>query len=375
MATLDEILAGKSKATTISPEEENEISTIESVLAGIGSGLYKIPEGFFSLGAALMDLGGDTNKVAEVEKYFADINPFDEAAEATAAGKITELIVNLAVPGGIAFKAGSGLAKSAIAAKKAGKYLSPTGQAGKNINKGIQKSLKDVKLRGWDRAGELGAGALAGGVAEGIFVGDVEDAGTFGDLLGGPTKLEREMEGDVYDPAQEIINRVKFGTEGALFTGALAGIGTTIGKLRDTTRVGKVADSKFNKFLDKWVSGKLRARQGMTPEQFRQQNLLKGARAADLSGAETIVRQLDDKISKLFPFMKRAWGDKTTFQKRKELLKDMNRMLLSSVDDPNNLKPQISTITKQVGKEAVEEIETVGFGSMNPKLVDNFTDK
>ena len=129
MATLDEILAGKSKATTISPEEENEISTIESVLAGIGSGLYKIPEGFFSLGAALIDLGGDTNKVAEVEKYFADINPFDEAAEATAAGKITELITNLIGPGGVAFKLGSGLAKSAIAAKKAGKYLSPTGQA------------------------------------------------------------------------------------------------------------------------------------------------------------------------------------------------------------------------------------------------------
>ena len=156
----------KSEAKALDAEQDNEISTISSVLAGIGSGIFKIPEGFFSLGAALMDLGADTNKVAEVEKYFADINPFDEAAEATAAGKITELIVNLAVPGGIAFKAGSGLAKSAIAAKKAGKYLSPTGQAGKNINKGIQKSLKDVKLRGWDRAGELGAGALARGVAE-----------------------------------------------------------------------------------------------------------------------------------------------------------------------------------------------------------------
>ena len=283
-----------------------------------------------------MDLGADTNKVAEVEQYFAKINPFDELAEATAAGKITELITNLAVPGGIAFKAGSGLAKSAILAKKGDKYLDITGQAGKNIAKGIQNTLKaqkkGVKLRGWDRAGELGAGALAGGVAEGIFVGDVEDAGTFGDLLGGPTKLEREMEGDTYDPAQEIINRVKFGVEGTLFTGALSGIGTTIGKLRDTTRVGKVADSKFNKFLDKWVSGKLRARQGMTPEQFRQQNLLKGARAADLSGAETIVRQLDDKISKLFPFMKRAWGDKTTYDARRELLKDMNKMLLSSAN-------------------------------------------
>ena len=98
------------QSQTIDAEDENEVSTMMSVLAGIGSGLFKIPEGFFSLGAALMDLGADTNKVAEVEKYFAEINPFDEMAEATAAGKITELITNLAVPGGIAFKAGSGLA-------------------------------------------------------------------------------------------------------------------------------------------------------------------------------------------------------------------------------------------------------------------------
>jgi len=397
-------------------EDENEVSTIISVLAGLGSGLFKIPEGFFSLGAALMDLGGDTNKVAEVEKFFAGINPFDEAAEATAAGKITELIVNLAVPGGIAFKAGSGLAKSAIAAKKAGKYLSPTGQTGKNISKGIQKKLKDVKLRGWDRAAELGAGALAGGVAEGIFVGDVEDAGTFGDLLGGPTKLEREMEGDTYDPAQEIINRVKFGTEGALFTGVLGGIGATIGKLRDATRVGKAADSRFNKFLEKWA-GKFRSRQGMTPEAFKQLNLLKGARAADLSGAETFVRNLDDYISKLFPFMKRAWGDKTTYDSRRQLLKQMNRMLLSSANNPNQLNPIYKMIGvkrilnksgerlyetyKKVSLDPVsklgryktkkefikdftpdalkkhttiidEGIESIGFGKMNKKLMDNF---
>ena len=69
-------------------ENDNEISTIQSVLAGIGSGLFKIPEGFVSLGATLMDLGADTNKAAEVEEYFAKINPFDEMAEATTAGKI-----------------------------------------------------------------------------------------------------------------------------------------------------------------------------------------------------------------------------------------------------------------------------------------------
>ena len=70
-----------------------------------------------------MDLGADTNKAAEVEEWFSKINPFDEAAEATTAGKITELITNLAVPGGVAFKAGSALAKGALTASKSGKYL------------------------------------------------------------------------------------------------------------------------------------------------------------------------------------------------------------------------------------------------------------
>ena len=65
----------KQKETISDVEDENEISTIQSVLAGIGSGLFKIPEGFVSLGATLMDLGADSNKAAEVEEFFAKINP------------------------------------------------------------------------------------------------------------------------------------------------------------------------------------------------------------------------------------------------------------------------------------------------------------
>jgi archaellum component FlaC len=79
---------------------ENDVGTFKSIMAGVGSGLFKIPEGLFSLGATLIDLGADTNQAAEVEEYFAKINPFDEMAEATTAGKITELITNLAIPGG-----------------------------------------------------------------------------------------------------------------------------------------------------------------------------------------------------------------------------------------------------------------------------------
>ena len=368
MVTVAELLQKQKEPELLDAEEDNEISTITSVLAGLGSGLFKIPEGLFSLGAALMDLGGDTNKVAGVEKFFATINPFDEAAEATTAGKITELITNLAIPGGIAFKAGSGLAKSAILAKKSGKYLDLSGQAGKNIGKGIQNTLaaqkKATKLLGIDRAMELGAGALAGGVAEGIFVGNVEDAGTFGDLIGGPTKLDRQKEGDTYDPAQEIINRVKFGTEGTLFTGALSGIGSVIGKLRDATKAGRAVDGKFNKFIDRWISEPLRSRGKRTKEAARELFKLKGARAGDLNAAETIVRELDNRISKLFPFMKRAWGDKTTFIKRRELLKQMNKLLLSSADNPTQLNP--------IYKMSDEGIENISFGKMNDTLTDEF---
>ena len=126
-------------------EDNNEVGNIQSILAGFASGLYKIPESFVSLGATLMDLGADTNKAAEVEKWFADINPFDEMAEATTAGKLVETIVNLAVPGGIAFKTASGLAKGAIMAKQSSKYMNVVGKSGDKVKDAIQSKLQKIK--------------------------------------------------------------------------------------------------------------------------------------------------------------------------------------------------------------------------------------
>ena len=354
------------EAKTIPQEEYSDISTIQSVLAGIGSGIIAIPKGFFSLGATLMDLGAGTNKAAEVEKFFDDLTELDEMAEATTAGKITELIVNIGVPGGVAFKAGNALAKSAMAATKSGRYLKITGQSGKNISKGIQKKVQPEFTTTGKTIG-FGSGAVAGGVAEGIFVGDVEDAGTFGDLIGGPTELDRDLEGTDYDPAREILNRIKFGTEGALFTGVLGGVGLGIKKLRDATNAGKATDGALNKWIEKWISSPLRARGKETQEQFLLGRKRIGLEAGDLNAAETAVRNLDDAISKLFPFFKRAIGDKTVDAKRKELLKDMNQVLLSSEKNANKLNP-IYTTSK-------EGIESISFGRMNKKASDAFKAK
>ena len=101
----------------------NKIGTIESMLSGVASGLIAIPKGFFSLGASLLDLGVNSGKAAAVEKWFDDLTEFDEKAEATAAGKITEALVNIGIPVGLAFTSASGLAKTAMLACKNNKYV------------------------------------------------------------------------------------------------------------------------------------------------------------------------------------------------------------------------------------------------------------
>ena len=265
---------GLNNVDTLPAEDNNEVSTMASIFAGIGSGLIDIPKGLFSLGASIYDLTNDTNKAAEIEKYFDDLTNLDELAEATAAGKITKLLTNVGLPGGVAFKAGTSLAGKAVQAKKAGNYFKVTGANG--------KALKDVASKAdlLNRKGKTTkfiGGATAGGLAEGVFVGDVEEAGTFGDLFGGPTELDRD---DEYDPERELINRVKFGTEGALFTGLIGGVGSTLKALSTRGKDMRFSNSKLDRFYDK-VASKVRARGGKTQEFFDIERGQVGARSAE----------------------------------------------------------------------------------------------
>ena len=335
MATLGELLNENTNSTTTDADENSKPNAFVSALAGIGSGLFKIPEGFVSLGATLIDLGGDTNKAAEVEEFFAKINPFDELAEATTAGKITELITNIGVPGGIAFKVGNGLAKGALIAKRSGKYL----DLGGDMSKAVSKKLKGGKLdraenklfneafskgaTGFEKTGAFGVGAGLGGLAEGVFVADVEDAGTFGDLLGGPTELERDTD----DPTTEILNRLKFGLEGAGFTGIIGGAGKTISKLRNQAGTGKAITKPFDRWIDKWISKPLRSRGSDPQEGFEMRNKMDGEIAADRNAAERAMTTVDKIGERIVKNMKKtsATVDDNT---KKNLFKEMNDFLI-----------------------------------------------
>ena len=314
--------------------DKKDIGVAQSMLAGLGSGLFKIAEGAATLAATLMDLGVDKDRAEAVEAYFEKINPFDEAAEATAAGKITELIVNIGIPGGVAFKLGSGLTKAALRAKEAGTYLS----------------------RG-EKVKRFAKGSVSGGVAEGIFVGDVEDAGTFGDLFGGPTRTDRESQ----TPEAELLNRLKFGLEGAAFTGALGAGFAGIKKLRDTKGTGKAITDPFDKWVDKWISRPLRSRGPETPEAFELGMKKERAMGVDANVAENAMISIDNITDRLVKNVKSTIGRKATKGEKDKLLEEMNNILLSNADGAG-LKPSI------------DEAGKVLLGSLDQTRLNNFKD-
>ena len=106
-----------------------------------------------------MDLGVDSGRAAKVEQWFDDLTTWDEKAEATTAGKLTEILVNIGVPGGLAFRHGTKIAGAAMQASKSGKYL--------DLNNPIlKKGMKDTfKLTSRGKGKQFMTGALLGGAA------------------------------------------------------------------------------------------------------------------------------------------------------------------------------------------------------------------
>ena len=224
---------------------EKEVGNFESALAGLATGLWNIPKGFVSLGAELYDLIGDTNASKEVEQWFEKVNPFEEAAEAQTIGKITKAIASVApvgVGGAILGARVGKLAKTALDAKKNDKFFSLTNFGSK-------------------LAAPLPSTIIGGGIGESI-VSD-EEIGTFADMLRG-TSLEpyaltmmdiQEKEGrdEAY---RKLLNRLKFGTEGALFNLALIGAGKGIQQLRNPSETGlqEYSEDPTKRFFQKYFT-------------------------------------------------------------------------------------------------------------------------
>ena len=356
MPTLEELASGGFKQ-----EPDNRVGGLTSFFSGFASGLIDIPRGVFSLGASIIDLGLDSGLAAKVERAFDDIDPFDEAAEATAAGRFTKLLANIAIPGTAGFKVGSRLARTAVDASRKNKYFKLTGEVLDTAKEPLSLGQKLI----------VGSGsALGSGVADAIFTAET-NLENFAPIFTEPLQLDYEGRDSA---AQQLIRRAQFGTEGAVFARLIGGALYGIKSLRNRTDVlksdNKALDNFFANFRPEGIKSK---------KAFELERKAIGARSADINLASQISREIDQDIDRMFPALKRAF-DTNTKDARRQLTSDLNRILTTGKpvikrDDETKTITEIffkpldnrfkNLISKKLGNAAKrEEIDSI-FDNMN----------
>ena len=327
-------------------KNEQEVGFIEAAFAGVGSGIFNIPKAGFSLGAELIDLGLGTNTAASVEKFFDDLNPFDETAEARTIGKITETLTQV-IPGAvlgaikgvqIATKAAD-LAKKGLDAKRTGSYFA-AGTFGKKLMEGGAKFVgKNAKV----------TGAIVGsGIGEAI-VSD-EDIGTLGDMLRGTslepfaiTMMNRETKEGRAEAYRRLMNRVKFGTEGALFNLGLYGIGEGVKALRTTPEKGllEYSDNTLTRLYEKYLRYGLSPQNTGTKATFElKQGALSSQDAVEFLAKREIDR-FDKALKDVFPAIEDTYftGAKKvpSEEAEKKFLKEVQEILQPTKGTPESV--------------------------------------
>ena len=297
-----------------SAEEDSDISWYKSFASGIVSGLIKIPEGVVSLGAELIDLGADTDTAADVEQFFDKINIFEEDAQERAIGKLTEAIVQVGVPGTVGFKlankAARGLTAKVLKAKKNGAYADfkksgSRGQLREALNK-IQDLNKKAKY------GRYTVGVMGGAAGE-VFVADVENIGTFGDMFErGVTQLDRQESSGGDEASRKLLNRLKFGSESLLLTPVVFGIGKSSKLLAQRGQELAYSNSKFDRWLDKYIRAPFSPRGALSKELFADERIKQSLIATDSGRAKELVDNITKIVDGIYPKAEKIFGKSTT---------------------------------------------------------------
>ena len=329
-------------------EKNNETSLFAAIGAGIASGLIKTVEGVVSLGAELVDLGADSNTAADIEKFFDKINPFDEAAESRLAGKLTETLVTIGIPGGAGFRIGTKLADKALKAKKAGAYANFKGA------NAYKAALQAKKLN--DRAGiKRFAAGVAGGATGETFVADIEDIGTFGDFFNAPTALDRDVETGREDALRKLMNRVKFGSESLFITPFVYGAGKTVKALAKRGEDDAYSNSAVTRWIDKYIVGPLSPAGDQPEAVFKAQMSKEALKASDTLRIKEITDNITREADKIFPNTSKFF-DTTTNVEQQQFYKQLNDVLFEGdLRKPVNADASDKLIKLLKGKKVSDE--------------------
>ena len=342
------------KYVPLSPAEESSPSSIfASVGAGLASGLIKTVEGVVSLGAELVDYGADSNTAADVERFFDDINIFEDTAQDRVAGKLVEVFTQIGIPGGIGFKAATKLADKALKAKKAGTYAN---LKSKSVTLAAAKA---DELNKASKTKRFAAGVFGGATGE-TFVADVEDIGTFGDFFDGPTAIDdSELEGRD-EAGRRLLNRLKFGSESLFLTPFVYGVGKGGKALATRGKELAYSDSAFERWVNKYIGSPFRPRGDLPEEVFASEMAKQGLKARDTFRAKELVTNITKEVDKIYPSSSKFF-DSSTNVEQKQFYKDLNATLfdgdLSKKINPGAKDKLIKTLkNKKVNPDAISRI-------------------
>jgi hypothetical protein len=336
-------------------EQNNDTSWYTSVGAGLASGLLKTVEGVVSLGAELVDLGADSNTAGSVEKFFDDINIFEDTAQDRVVGKLVETFTQIGIPGGAGFKVATKLADRAIKAKKAGNYANFRSP---NVMKGMEQAKK-LNDRIPDGTKRFAAGVFGGATGE-TLVADVEEIGTFGDFFDGPTALDpTELEGRE-EAGRRILNRLKFGAESIFITPFVYGVGVGGKALAKRGKDLAYSNNSFERWVDKYIGSPFRPRGDLPQEVFISEMSKAGLKARDTFRAREIVENITKEVDKIYPRSSKFF-DSSTDTEQKNFYKKLNDVLfegdLNKELNPGAIDDLVKFLEKKkVGEDSIQNI-------------------
>ena len=321
---------------------DNEVGAFTAMAAGAVDGIIKVPYGFVSLGAEILDafqeddVPIDQGYAARLDKAFYDsfVGKIAKGAEDTAreraAGRLVSAFVqiyntakvgaNMTLKGAEKARA---IANKYITAAKNNKVVIPSN----NNLKALKKTKELNKLAGTKRFATV-AGGGGGGAA---FVADIEDIGTFGDVFGGPTALDREDRETAQDDAvRKLSNRLKFGTENALITVPFVYGGKLVGNLLSKqSKDLAYSNSQLERLIDKTFREPFQARGKKDPILFEEQiKALGRIERRDLT-AKDLVKDIDINLAKVVEKSKPLTNDGTPGR----VLGKMDELLFSGSDE------------------------------------------
>ena len=345
-------------------EEVSETNVVTSVAAGVLSGLIKVPVGLVSVAAEIGDavrgegISVDESYVAQLEKFIdtsvvGDVmSGLEDKARNTAAGRITEALVQLGLPVAKGAKIGGAIAAKTINAIQKGKRMSLNN---KNLLKAARQAEKFNKRANIGRYAATSTGAAAGSA----FIYDIEDIGTFGDVFeGGPTEIDRERKDETDDEAtRRLANRLRFATEGVLIAPFAYGGGKALKALAEKGKKLAFSKSKLERNIDAVLGAPFRPRGKKSQELFEAQMRVGGEEGSAAVLAKDIIKDIDGTFKNIFSKSKDV---ARKIDDQDKLVTEMDKLLKSGDDAFKNKKFVFQGFGKKQRKEFEDALKNIG---------------